>query len=131
MRLKDKVAVVTGSGSGMGKAIAHRLAEEGATIVVADISQAGIDATVAELTTRGAKALGMKMDVSNRDDTQRAMQEIIARAQLPVTVVDERGAPELAGDYPYNLHEGKHHLLLCRHRGAFFKPCPGTRLRSR
>ena len=54
-------------------------------------------------------------------------QEIIERAGLPVTVVDERGAPVLAGEYPYNLQEGKHHLLLCRNRGTFFKPCPGTR----
>ena len=54
-------------------------------------------------------------------------QEIIARAKLPVTVVGERAVPVLAGDYPYNLNEGKHHLLLCRNRGAFFKPCPGTR----
>jgi len=54
-------------------------------------------------------------------------REIIARARLPVTVVDERGAPEIAGEYPYNLSAGKRHLLLCRNRGAFFKPCPGTR----
>jgi len=54
-------------------------------------------------------------------------QEIIERAQLPVTVVSERGAPDIDGDYPYNLSAGKRHLLLCRNRGAFFKPCPGTR----
>jgi spore photoproduct lyase len=54
-------------------------------------------------------------------------QEIIARANLPVTVVGERGVPEIEGDYPYNLSAGKRHLLLCRNRGAFFKPCPGTR----
>ncbi len=54
-------------------------------------------------------------------------REIIARANLPVTVVDERGLPDIAGDYPYNLSAGKRHLLLCRNRGVFFKPCPGTR----
>lgn len=54
-------------------------------------------------------------------------QEIIARAGLPVTVVGERGVPAIEGDYPANLTSGKHHLLLCRNRGAFFKPCPGTR----
>lgn len=54
-------------------------------------------------------------------------REIIARTDLPVTVVGERGAPVLAGDYPGNLGVGKRHLLLCRNRGAFFKPCPGTR----
>ena len=54
-------------------------------------------------------------------------QEIVARAGLPVTVVGEREAPAIAGDYPHNLTAGKRHLLLCRNRGAFFKPCPGTR----
>lgn len=91
MRLKDKVAVVTGSGSGMGKAIAHRLAEEGATIVVADINQAGIDGTLAELAAKGARALGMKMDVSDRDDTQRAVQEIIAKAGRIDILVNNAG----------------------------------------
>lgn len=54
-------------------------------------------------------------------------QEIVARAGLPVTVVGERETPAIAGDYPHNLTAGKRHLLLCRNRGAFFKPCPGTR----
>jgi spore photoproduct lyase len=54
-------------------------------------------------------------------------KEIIHRAQLPVTVVGERGTPQLDGEYPFNLSAGKRHLLLCRNRGTFFKPCPGTR----
>ncbi len=54
-------------------------------------------------------------------------KEIINRAQLPVTVVGERGTPQIDGEYPGNLSAGKRHLLLCRNRGAFFKPCPGTR----
>ncbi len=54
-------------------------------------------------------------------------KEIIQRTALPVTVIDKDQAPDISGDYPYNLSKGKHHLLLCRNRGAFFKPCPGTR----
>lgn len=54
-------------------------------------------------------------------------REIIDRAGLPMTVVGERGAPAIGGNYPANLNAGKRHLLLCRNRGAFFKPCPGTR----
>jgi NAD(P)-dependent dehydrogenase (short-subunit alcohol dehydrogenase family) len=77
MRVKDKVAVVTGSGSGMGKAIAERLAEEGATVIVVDVNEAGIGETVGELTGRGLKASGVRMDVSNRDDVQKKMQGII------------------------------------------------------
>lgn len=54
-------------------------------------------------------------------------QEIIDRSRLPVSVVEENGRPVIDGRYPHNLSAGKRHLFLCRHRGAFFKPCPGTR----
>lgn len=54
-------------------------------------------------------------------------QEIIARSGLPVHVVAERDYPDIAGTYPGNMSAGKRHLLLCRNRGAFFKPCPGTK----
>ena len=55
------------------------------------------------------------------------VQEIVDRARLPVIVLPERGVPAIDGGYPANLTGGKRHLLLCRNRGAFFKPCPGTR----
>ncbi len=54
-------------------------------------------------------------------------QEIIARCGLPVQLVGERDRPAIAGVYPDNLSAGKRHLLLCANRGAFFKPCPGTK----
>ena len=54
-------------------------------------------------------------------------REIIERSQLPVTIIDDRSQPDIPGQYPDNLTQGKHHLLLCRNRGQFFKPCPGTR----
>lgn len=54
-------------------------------------------------------------------------QEIIASSRLPVSYLDKGKLPDIPGDYPSNLTQGKRHLLLCRNRGAFFKPCPGTR----
>ena len=54
-------------------------------------------------------------------------REIIRRSRLPVTVIGDREHPDVAGIYPGNLTQGKHHLLLCRNRGCFFKPCPATR----
>lgn len=54
-------------------------------------------------------------------------REILSRSNLPVNVLEEREQPEISGSYPENLTTGKHHLLLCRNRGQFYKPCPGTR----
>ncbi len=55
-------------------------------------------------------------------------KEIIERAALPVTVIADREDPKgIEGEYPANLVTGKRHLLLCKNRGHFFKPCPGTR----
>ena len=54
-------------------------------------------------------------------------REIIRRSGLPVSVVEEGCLPDIAGTYPANLSAGKKHLFLCRQRGRFFKPCPGTR----
>ncbi len=55
-------------------------------------------------------------------------KEILARADLPYTVIEDRSEPQgIEGEYPANLNQGKHHLLLCKNRGHFFKPCPGTK----
>jgi len=55
-------------------------------------------------------------------------REIIERADLPYTVVPDRGKPnDLDSNYVNNLTAGKRQLFLCKNRGSFFKPCPGTR----
>ena len=60
-----RVAVVTGAGSGMGKAFALRWAAEGMKVVAADIQRDALDATVAELTAAGHEAIGVPTDVSS------------------------------------------------------------------
>ncbi len=54
-------------------------------------------------------------------------QEIITRSGLPVEILSEMSTPNIPGKYPDNLTLGKHHLVLRKNRGAFFKPCPGTK----
>lgn len=54
-------------------------------------------------------------------------QEILSRSDLPYTVVRDDAPQLIEGDYPENLAIGKRHLLLCKNRGKFFKPCPATR----
>ncbi|MEP7198548.1 MAG: SDR family NAD(P)-dependent oxidoreductase [Chloroflexota bacterium] len=64
-RFTNKVAIVTGAGRGMGRAIALKLASEGAAVVVNDVSRAGADKVAAEIVTAGGRALAFVADVSN------------------------------------------------------------------
>jgi 3-hydroxybutyrate dehydrogenase len=75
MRLKDKVAIVTGAASGIGKEIARTYAREGARVVIADLNQTAADATAAEL-GGPQKALAVAMDVTD----ERQVEAGVARA---------------------------------------------------
>ena len=75
MRLKDKVAIVTGSGRGLGKGIAMKLAEEGAKVVIADMAAA--DDTVAEIVAKGGTASAFAVNVSKQEEVQALIQYAI------------------------------------------------------
>ena len=64
-RFKDKVAIVTGAASGIGKEIAHAFAREGARVVIADLKQDAAEAAAAEIVGNGGTALGLGMDVGD------------------------------------------------------------------
>ena len=68
MRLSDKVALITGSGSGMGRASAFLFAEEGAKIVVVDIDEGAAQNTVGSIKEKGGDACAIRADVSNAAD---------------------------------------------------------------
>ena len=75
MRLKDKVAIVTGSGRGLGKGIAMKLAEEGAKVVIADMAAA--DDTVAEIVAKGGTASAFAVNVSKQEEVQALIKYAI------------------------------------------------------
>lgn len=70
MKLKDKVAVVTGAASGMGKQIALLYAEEGAKVVVSDLNQEGAKLVAEEINSAGGTALAIKTNVALEEDIQ-------------------------------------------------------------
>jgi NAD(P)-dependent dehydrogenase (short-subunit alcohol dehydrogenase family) len=69
-----RVAVVTGAGSGIGRAIAHRFAAEGMRLILADIELATVNTAAAELRANGHDAIGVQVDVSRSEDVQRLAQ---------------------------------------------------------
>lgn len=66
-RFQDKVVLVTGAASGIGKEIAHAFAREGAKVVIADLGRDAAEAAAAEIVASGGVAMGVAMDVSNED----------------------------------------------------------------
>jgi len=79
MKLENKTAIVTGSGSGIGRATALRLAKEGAAVVVCDVNQHGIDETIELVNAQGGNAIGVACDVSNPTDAQSIVAAALDR----------------------------------------------------
>lgn len=77
--LGERVALVTGAGSGMGRAISQLFAAEGARVMVADVDAAGAEETVGLLLRTGAPAAVVVGDVSRRDDARRYVEAAIER----------------------------------------------------
>jgi meso-butanediol dehydrogenase/(S,S)-butanediol dehydrogenase/diacetyl reductase len=72
-RIEGKVAVITGAGQGIGRAIALRLAQEGAHIAIVDVNEAKMDDVAAEIRDLGRKVTTFKADISKRDDVYAAI----------------------------------------------------------
>ena len=77
--LKDKVAIVTGGGGGIGGAIARHFAREGAKIAVADINSESAQQRVAEIAGQGGDAFGVAVDVTNKKSVQEMVRSTLER----------------------------------------------------
>lgn len=77
MRLKDQVAIVTGSGRGIGAATASRLAEEGARITVTDINEEACEQTAAAICEAGGEAIAVRCDITNRQQVEEMVQKTV------------------------------------------------------
>lgn len=79
MRLKDKIAIITGAGSGIGRETAYTFVEEGAKVAVFDYNEEAGRATVGEIRSRGGDAEFFLVDVANRASVDAAVQRTVER----------------------------------------------------
>jgi NAD(P)-dependent dehydrogenase (short-subunit alcohol dehydrogenase family) len=91
MRLEDKVAIVTGAASGIGKAIADGFAREGALIIIADHNASAIPAAVEEIQAVGGRAQGFTVDVTDRAQIQAFVTKVIDQHRRIDILVNNAG----------------------------------------
>jgi 3-hydroxybutyrate dehydrogenase len=118
MRLKDKVAVVTGAASGIGKEIAIVFAREGAKIAIADLNLDAADATAKELDPTGARAIGVGMDVSNEAEVDSGIAKVIEKFGALDILVSNAGIQIVAPIVDFEFAKWKK-LLAIHLDGAF------------
>ena len=106
--LRDKVAIVTGAGRGIGRAIVLTLADEGAKVAVNDIFQERADSVVSEMQAEGGEGLAVVADVTDPDQVQAMVDRVVKEWGTVHILVNNagipaRGAEEMGGGFggPY------------------------------
>lgn len=90
-KLNGKVAIVTGAGQGIGRAIAIELAKEGAKVVVSDINEETISETIKKMKKSNSEAIGVKADVSNVKDVENMVKETLGKFETIDILVNNAG----------------------------------------
>ncbi len=101
--LQDKVAIVTGAGSGIGKAAAKLFAKEGAKVIVSDINEENGNSAVEELKKDGSEAFYVKADSSKPEDNESLVKKTLeqyGRLDIAVNNAGIGGPLGLTGEYP-------------------------------
>jgi NAD(P)-dependent dehydrogenase (short-subunit alcohol dehydrogenase family) len=76
-RLKDRVAIITGAARGIGKTTAFKMAREGASVVLLDILSQEMAQVIDELRAIGARTLAMKIDIGNKSEVDKMLEQAV------------------------------------------------------
>ena len=117
--LKNKIALVTGAGSGIGEAVAKLFAQNGASVVLADMDMEGAARVLADIEKAGGKGLAIKTDVSKPADCEQAVAKAVnsmGRLDIAVNNAGIGGPSALTGDYPI---EGWDKVIAINLSGVF------------
>jgi 3-hydroxybutyrate dehydrogenase len=118
MRLQDKVAIVTGAASGIGKGIATLFAREGAKVGIADLNQKGADAVARELDATGERAIGVAMDVTDERQVDAGTARVVETFGALDVLVSNAGIQIVAPLVEFEFAKWKQ-LLAIHLDGAF------------
>ncbi len=105
MQLKERVAIITGAASGIGRAAAALFAREGARVVVADVDAAGGAATVAQITGAGGEAIFVATDVSRADSVEALAAQAQQRFGRIDILYNNAAATTLCNHHDRAVHE--------------------------
>ena len=106
MRLRDKVAIVTGASSGFGRMTAARFAEEGAKVVIADVDGPGAEETGAIVTRTGGEAELVVGDISTLDGAAAVVDRAVARFGSVDILVNNAGISQREATDTWRLCRG-------------------------
>lgn len=118
MKLKNKIAIVTGAASGIGKVIAETYAKEGAKVVIADLDSNNAENTAETLRADGYEAMAVAMNVTDEEQVAAAIAKVVATYGGIDILVSNAGIQKIASIVDLSLADWKN-LLAIHLDGAF------------
>jgi 3-oxoacyl-[acyl-carrier protein] reductase len=120
MRLAEKVAIITGAGSGMGRASALLFAREGAKVVAADLNEETGQETVDSIKNEGGEAVFVKVDVSNEEDVKRMVHTAVDHFGKLSILFNIAGCPQATKDFETIQNEEWDRIMAVNVKSIFY-----------